>query len=127
MRTSVFVSTLALFACAAPPPESAPGQATELTGRVAGAPQRCVPIERDISLRVADGDRNSLLYGSGRKIWANHLPAGCGFNPRDILVIQPIGSDYCQGDLVHSVDPVSRFPGPSCYLGDFVPYTLPGR
>jgi hypothetical protein len=120
------VLALGLCACtAAPPRASAPGRPTELTGRVAGTPQRCVPIERDISLRVADGDRGTLLYGSGRRIWANHLPAGCGFNQGDTLVVQPIGSDYCRGDFVRSIDPVSRFPGPSCYLGDFVPYTRP--
>ena len=117
---------LLLGSCAAPP-TSVPGRATELTGRVAGVPQRCVPIERDIALRVSDGDRSTLLYGTGRKIWANHLPRGCGFNQGDVLVVQPIGSDYCRGDFVRSIDPVSRFPGPSCYLGDFVPYALPRR
>jgi hypothetical protein len=125
MRTVPFALVLSLCACGAPPPASAPGRATELTGRVAGAPQRCVPIERDIALRVADGDRSTLLYGTGRRIWANHLPRGCGFNRGDALVVQPIGSDYCRGDFVRSLDPVSRFPGPSCYLGDFVPYTRP--
>jgi hypothetical protein len=127
MRTGVFVLVLALSSCVAPPPQSAPGRATELDGRIAGAPQHCVPIEHGISLRVAEGDRSTLIYGYGRRIYANHLPAGCSFHPSDTLVVQPIGSDYCHGDFVRSIDPVSRFPGPSCYLGDFVPYTLPGR
>lgn len=126
MRTSLFLLTLGVAACA-PPPTAAPGRATELSGRAAGAPQRCVPIERDIPLRVAEGDHGTLLYGTGRRVWANHLPDGCTLNRGDSLVIQPIGSDYCRGDLVHSLDPVSRFPGPACYLGEFIPYTLPGR
>jgi len=123
MRATMFILPLAMVACAAPPPAPAPGRATELTGRVAGAPQRCIPIERGWALRVADGDRSTLLYGYGNRIWANHLPPGCGFNQGDVLVIQPIGSDYCRGDFVRSFDPVGRFPGPSCILGDFVPYT----
>ena len=127
MKIRAAVLVLLLGSCAAPPPQPAPGHATELTGRVAGAPQRCVPIERGISLRVAEGDRSTLVYGYGRRIFANHLPPGCGFNQSDTLVVQPIGSDYCRGDFVRSIDPISRFPGPSCYLGDFVPYTLPGR
>jgi len=124
MRSATLILVSALSACtASPPPAATPGRARELVGRVAGTPQRCVPIERDIGLRVADGDRATLLYGTGRRIWANHLLAGCGFNRSDALVVQPIGSDYCRGDFVRSFDPVSRFTGPSCFLGDFVPYT----
>jgi hypothetical protein len=82
-----------------------------------------VPIERDQALRVDEGDRHTLIYGYGAKIWANHLGPHCSFNRGDVLVIKPIGSDYCRGDLVRSFDAVSRFPGSSCLLGDFVPYT----
>jgi hypothetical protein len=103
-------------------PGSAPNK-SEIAGRLAGTPQRCVPIERDQALRVDEGDRHTLLYGNGRRIWANHLGPNCSFNRGDVLVIKPIGSDYCKGDFVRSFDPVSRFPGSSCILGDFVPYT----
>ena len=127
MRAAILVLILTAGACSAPPPSATPGVATELAGRIAGVPQHCVIIEPDIALHVAEGDRTTLLYGSGRRIWANHLPPGCGFNQGDILVVQPIGSDYCRGDFVYSVDPVSRIRGQSCYLGDFVPYTLPRR
>jgi hypothetical protein len=48
-----------------------------------------------------------------------------GFSQWDVLVMEPIGSQYCRGDLVRSVDPVSRIPGAACQLGDFVPYTKP--
>ena len=123
MRLRPPLLLLFLGSCAPSPPASVPHVATELTGRRAGPPQRCVPIEGDIALRVAEGDRATLLYGTGRKIWANHLPAGCGFNQSDVLILEPIGSDYCRGDFVRSFDPVSRVPGPSCILSDFVPYT----
>jgi len=38
-------------------------------------------------------------------------------------VTEPIGSQYCRGDIVRSFDRQSRIPGPACILGDFVPYT----
>lgn len=74
-------------------------------------------------MRVDERNRDTLLYGRGRTIWANHLAPGCGFSPSDTLVVQPIGSDYCRGDFLRSVDPASHFPAASCYLSDFVPYT----
>jgi hypothetical protein len=112
---------LLLGACAAPQPASAPRQAVELVGRVAGAPKRCVTIQQSASLRVADGDNHTLIYPDGRTIWANHM--GCGFGRDDILILEPIGSSYCRGDIVRSMDRISRIPGPACVLGDFVPYT----
>jgi hypothetical protein len=123
MRFGVLVLAAMVGSCAAPSPETGQRQATELVGRVAGAPQRCITNERGISFRVADGDRGTLLYGTGSRIWANGLAPGCGFNRGDILVVQTIGSDYCRGDFVRSIDPISRFPGTSCILGNFVPYT----
>ena len=126
MKARIAALAVVLGSCAAPPPPGPPGQAFELVGRIAGKPQRCVLIDRSESLRVASEDRHTLLYGHGRMIWANRLGPGCGFNRGDVLVVRPIGSSYCRGDLVRSFDPVSRFPGASCYLGDFVPYTRAG-
>ena len=123
MKARIAAIAAVVGSCAAPPP---PGPASELVGRVAGTPQRCVLIDRSESLRVASEDRHTLLYGRGRTVWANRLGPGCGFNRGDVLVIRPIGSSYCRGDLVRSFDPVSRFPGPSCYLGDFFPYARAG-
>ena len=113
---------LILVSCAVPPP--GPGQAApdrELAVRVAGAPQRCVLISAQQSLRMSEGDRHVLLYGNGRTIWANRL-GQCTFGSEDVLVTEPIGSYYCRGDLVRSFDRFSRIPGPACVLGDFVPY-----
>ena len=75
------------------------------------------------SFRVSQSDRHTLLYGTGRTIWANHLGSGCGFNSSLTLVTQPIGSSHCRGDLVRSFDSFTRIPGPSCVLGEFTPYT----
>jgi len=123
MKLRVAALAILLGSCAAPPPAAGQHLATELMGRAAGPPQRCITIRPSVAFRVADGDRGTLLYGTGSKIWASHLAPGCGFNRSDVLVVQTIGSDYCSGDFVRSFDPVSRFPSQSCRLGEFVPYT----
>src|SRR5690242_846047 len=124
MRLSPVIAAAALCACtAAPPPPAGPVQLTDLAGRTAGAPQPCVPItQTESSLRISEGDRHTLLYGSGPTIWVNRLGPGCGFAQTDTLVSEVQGSHYCRGDIVRAIDVLSRIPGPSCVLGDFVPY-----
>lgn len=124
MRFAAFLVPLALAACTSqsaqtPQPRQQP---VELAGRVAGTPQACVTIVPTQGLRVSDSDRHTLLYGSGRTLWANDLGPSCGFGPNDILVMQPLNSRYCRGDVARSVDNTSHMPGPTCILGDFVPY-----
>jgi hypothetical protein len=130
MRIAVMASIAAsLAACtASQPPATAAADAArpiaEIAGRIAGPAQRCVTIEQSQSLRVAD--RNTLLYRSGRTIWVNRVEGNCGsFSQWDVIVTEPIGTQYCQGDLVRSFDPVSKIPGPTCRMGEFVPYTRP--
>ena len=123
MRLAFAIIALPIAACVATPAGMPVGQARDLVGRAAGAAQRCVPIERSVALTVADGNTHMLLYGRGKTIWANDLGANCGFARGDTLVVQPIGANYCHGDLVRSVNPFSGIRGPSCFLGDFVPYT----
>jgi hypothetical protein len=122
-RTFAPLLVLALASCAAPPPgveqQSPP---LELAGLAAGPPERCVTLSSLQSFRVSDNNRHVLLYGGGRTIWANQL-GQCGFGPDDILVTEPLGSQYCRGDIVRSFDRNSRIPGPACVLSEFVPYT----
>ena len=125
MRHQLFLLAAMLGSCAAPPPSMAPRQATELVGRIAGAPKDCVPIRTNFSLRIADGDRSTLVYGSGKTIWANQLGPGCSFGFNDIPIFEPTAGSYCRGDIVRSVDRDSHIPGPSCVLSDFVPFTRP--
>lgn len=112
----------AAMACAMAGTPEASRPLPELAGRTAGAPQRCVSIQPSQSLRIAGPQ--TVLYGTGRTIWVNQLASNCpGMDPMDILIVEPIGSQYCRGDRVRTADPVSRLPGPACILGDFVPYT----
>jgi hypothetical protein len=122
MRQSLAFVLSLLAGCAAPQPAAPERQPAELAGRTAGAPQPCVPIVRTEALRVSDANPHVLLYGRGRMIWANDLGAGCGFSVHDVLVSELL-TRYCRGDLVRSFDGMSRIPGPSCALGDFVPYS----
>jgi hypothetical protein len=64
-----------------------------------------------------------LLTGSGKVIYSNSLGPSCGIGSNDIPVFEPLGNQYCRGDIVRSVDRTSGIPGPSCVLGDFVPHT----
>lgn len=95
--------------------------ASELAGRSSGTPQRCVSLSSADSLRRSDTDPHTLVYGSGRVIFANRL-GQCAFGNDDVLVIERTSSYSCQGDLVHSFDRASHVPGPTCVLGDFIPY-----
>jgi hypothetical protein len=122
MRLTAALLALATIACAAPQPEPS-RQPVELSGRTAGAPEHCVIIRQAEALRISDTDRHTLLYGSGKTIWASRLGPACSFRLDDVLVTEPFGSHFCRGDIVRSFDRFSRIPGPACVLGDFVPYT----
>jgi hypothetical protein len=126
MRFAALLLAATLACCAAPQSTEAPQQPRELAGRTAGTPERCVLIQQSESLRVSDNDRHTLLYGSGKTVWANRLSPGCGFGANDILVTEPMGSYYCRGDLVRSIDRYSSIPGPACVIGEFVPYVTGG-
>lgn len=121
-RTPMVAALAALaVGCAPAQPAAAPAAIPELAGRTAGTPQSCIPIDQSTSLRIVN--KNTVLYGSGGTIWVNHLRTECpGADRAQFLVAEPTGSQYCSGDQVQSLDPLTRIPGPVCVLGDFVPY-----
>jgi hypothetical protein len=121
MKLMIAVAALLLGSCAVPQPEPQ-SPPMELAGRMAGPPQRCVTIDQTSSFRLSENDRRTILYGSGRTIFANYLGPHCGFRQDDVLVTEPFGSSHCRGDIVRSFDRNSHIPGPACILGDFVPY-----
>ncbi len=121
MRLIVLATAALMSGCTAPQPAATTAAIPELTGRVAGAAQRCVTFEQGESLRVAGP--HSLIYGNGRVVYLNTVPSCSTLRSSDILVLEPIGSQYCRGDFVRTRDNVSGLPGAGCQLGDFVPYT----
>jgi hypothetical protein len=109
-----------LFGCA-PERPAAPTVIPELAGRTPGPARTCVSMDSTSALRIVDS--RTALYGSGSTLWVNHLATSCpGMRSTDILVTHPSGSQYCRGDIVQALDPLSHIPGPSCILGDFIPY-----
>jgi hypothetical protein len=124
VKARILLPIILLAGCAAPPPGvDRQGAASELVGRTAGTPKRCVTLNQLQGLRMSENNRHTLLYGSGRTIWANYVGPECGFGSNDVLVTHPLGSSLCRGDIVRSFDRYSRIPGAGCVLGDFVPYT----
>ena len=123
MKLCLALFALVLSSCAVPQPAAETrGPPSELAGRSPGKPQQCVPIQQMESLRIAENNRHTLLYGNGKAVFANRLAGECTFGSDDVLVTEPTGSQYCRGDIVRSFDRLSKIPGPSCVLGDFVPY-----
>ena len=124
MKAKLLLVSVLLAACAAPPPGvEQQGPPIELAGRVAGPTQTCVSLRQGESLRVSENNTHTLVYGSGRTIFANYL-GQCRVDPGDLLVTEPSAGSYCRGDIVHTVDRSSGIPGSACILGNFVPYTL---
>ena len=79
------------------------------------------PAPTDGALRIATAAH--LLYEPGADLANRLVTRGPGMDRYQILVVEPFGSQYCRGDRVNSLDPVSHLPGPACILGDFVPYS----
>jgi hypothetical protein len=124
MRIAAIWLAMAAAGCAAPPPlASGNAPIPEIAGRTAGAPQRCVRLERHEPLRVAAP--HALVYGRGRTVWLNPVPRCAALKATDTLVTEPLGTQLCAGDVVRTFGPISRIAGPTCRLGEFIPYTLP--
>ena len=133
MKFLPFVLLLPLAACGglgAEPergPRAADRLAEALAGKVAGAPQRCLPRYRSVEQEIVDS--RTILYRQGRGlVYRNDPPGGCaGLDRTRTLVIRPInGGDYCGGDIVRVVDQTTGTQVGSCAFSDFVPYYTPG-
>jgi hypothetical protein len=95
-----------------------------LGGKDAGEPVSCLPAGgRDFqTIRVSD---DILLFRqSGRVVYRNDLRGSCPGLARDndIMVFRVHGTSSCRGDIFSLADRSSGIRGPSCVLGDFVPY-----
>lgn len=97
----------------------------ELAGRIAGEPQACVPVHQNHALQAVD-DR-TIVYRTPQAVWVNRLAATCsGLRPISTLIVDTFSGRFCRGDLVRGLEAGSAIPGPTCALGDFVPWRRPG-
>lgn len=94
-----------------------------LAGRVAGPARDCLPSYRaNKQMNISD---NVILFDVGGTIYRNDPPGGCpGLGSGQYaLVLHPVGSSLCRGEIAQVRDTMSgNFRG-SCTLGAFVPYT----
>jgi hypothetical protein len=126
MRALMLIAAAATMAsCSRPvsPPDEAAAQA--LAGRVAGPIQTCVTTNPAENLHVLDPQ--TVAYGYGRTVYVNRLAAACpAISQFNTLIVEgSTGGQYCRGDRVRGLEPGASIPGPSCNLGDWVPYRQP--
>lgn len=91
-----------------------------LEGRVAGEPERCLPMSAASDLRVID--RTALVYGRGNTIWVNRPSNADSLDRDDILVRRSHTAQVCNLDIVYTMDQSSRMYTGTVSLGEFVPY-----
>jgi hypothetical protein len=121
MRWTMLLFGLVLASCGGPAPTTSSGPVSELAGRIAGAPQSCAPNSPNENLRVIDS--STVAVGSGSTIYINHLGAPCpGLAPLSTLIIDVQTGRYCRGDRFRALEPEAIIPGPTCILGDWIPY-----
>ena len=100
-----------------------------LAGKVAGQPISCLPHSRTHSSVVVDG--NTIVFrGTGNRVYVNNLLGGGCSNIRSggySLVTRTSGPALCRGEIAQVADLHTGTTVGSCVLGDFVPYTAPGR
>jgi hypothetical protein len=126
MRALMLIAAAAIVAsCSRPvsPPGADFAQAT--AGRVAGPPQSCVSTNPAENLHVID--QQTVAYGYGRTVFINRLPGPCpALSQFNTLIVEGgVGGQYCRGDRVRGREPGALIAGPSCNLGDWVPYRRP--
>ncbi len=137
MRLLVLLSAALLTgACAATPVANEPRSPRAqqeldryLSGKVAGAPQACLPRYSANDMVVID-DNTILFRDGGNRVWRTEMLGGCtGLATRNYaLVTRQFGSgQLCRGEIAQLYDTVSRFTVSSCSFGDFVPYVGPSR
>lgn len=121
MRTLFLAAGLMVAACAGPAAPPGDASASVTAGRVPGPAQSCISIQPSEGLRAIDSA--TLAYGSGSTIYLNRLGDRCpGLRDLTTIITEVQGGHYCRGDRIRALEPGSIIPGPTCNLGDWVPY-----
>src|SRR5215213_4912549 len=140
MRTLILmVSAAAVGSCMAGPPSAQASMwerqqalrdqqelGARLVGRVAGPATDCLPSHRaGNQMNISD---NTILFDYGNTIYRNDPPGGCpGLGSGQYaLVVRPVGSSLCRGEIAQVRDLQSGMLRGTCTLGSFVPYRRAG-
>jgi hypothetical protein len=133
MRTLSLCLTAWLLSSAAPAPARQSLQergeadlAAQLDGRIPGKPVDCLSLNRIEGQTIVDG--TAIVYrGMDSTIWVNR-PRGAQMLHEDDVPVQFIyGSELCKLDQVRLLDRGTRMQRGFVGLGEFVPYTRPGK
>jgi len=102
------------------------GLAKQLNGLVPGKPVDCVSLDRIDGQTIIDG--TAIVYrGLGGTIWLNR-PRGAEMLREDDVPVQFVyGSQLCKLDRIKLLDRMTRMQRGFVGLGEFVPYTKPGK
>jgi len=121
MRSLPLVVAFTLAACAGPVVPPGDASASVIGGRTAGTPRSCISTSTSEGLHAID--EATLAYGSGSTIYLNRLGYTCpGLKDLSTIITEVHGGQYCRGDHFRVLEPGAIIPGPSCNLGDWVPY-----
>lgn len=121
-------ATLAVPAAAAAKERPAPPErlAKMLEGRVAGEPQRCIPLSAIGGTTIID--KTAIVYRQGATLWVNTPRSGAeSLRDDDVLVTKPTGGQLCSIDAVQLHDRSGHMWRGFVSLGDFVPYRKAGK
>ena len=130
MRTLLLgLATLILAVAPARTSPQERGQADldkQLAGLVPGNPVDCVNLGRIDGSNIVD--RTAIVYrGLGGTLWVNRPRNADMLREDDVLVQFIYGSQLCKLDDIKLLDRVSRMERGFVGLGEFVPYTKPGK
>lgn len=100
--------------------------AKQLEGLVPGKPQQCVSLSHIDGSNIID--RTAIVYrGLGGVIYVNR-PGGAEMLHDDDIPVQYVwGSQLCRLDRIKLLDRSTRMERGFANLGEFVPYTKPGK
>jgi len=95
-----------------------------LAGLVPGKPEQCMSQTRyRDSTRIGD----TILYSATKNdVYRTDTNGGCfGLRRGDAIVTRTYTGQLCRGDILQTVDLVSRMPSGSCTFGPFTRYRKP--
>ncbi len=95
-----------------------------LADRIAGAPQRCIPLSATNGPSIVDG--RTILYteGAGRRVWKTGPVGNCpSLEPLTTLIVDVYGGQLCRNDRFRVLTPGTSIPSAYCRFTEFTPYT----
>jgi hypothetical protein len=91
-----------------------------LEGRVAGEPERCLPMSASSDMKIID--KTAIVYGRGKTIYVNRPSNADSLDDDEILVRTSHTAQVCSLDIVRLVERASMMEVGTIGLNEFVPY-----